>query len=375
MGLGTILLALPPEPGHILPSLPVARRLASIGYSIVFVTSPEFVVRLRAQGFSTEFYDSEYHVEPMPSPLYWTNASGHLLWEKSIPKNPDRLEKRGKLLERRLCELGLKYDIKAFILDRLFCTAYHVSCESVRQVAPVVLLWTSLPSWIEPVPDCDVLNVVLCPEEFEIPGFRRRHKKMVFAEPSIDVHRHEVQWEWADEGITPLVLCAFGTQTQRHTNFPNIAAAVLGAAERLPSMRFVLAVGSGVNRTSKSGAQLPSNIIVEPFIPQLQLMERASLFVSHGGLGGLKEALFKGVPSLVVPLGYDQPYNAARILHFGLGDAIVNQEVAADTLAERIQCLTTNPSVCERVHNFQRLFEKREKDSRAAVLIDLVARG
>jgi UDP:flavonoid glycosyltransferase YjiC (YdhE family) len=371
MGLGTILIALPPEPGHILPSLPIARKLAAFGYGIVFVTSPEFMERLRAQGFSTEPYDRNYQVESTPSAFYWTDAPGHLLWERSIPKNQERLERRGKVLEDRLRELGLKYDARAYILDRLFCTAYHVRCESVGRVAPVVLLWTSLPSWIESVPDCDVLNVVLCPEEFEIPGFRRRHEKVVFVEPSIDVHRQEVPWRWADDG-TPLVLCAFGTQTQRHSNFHKIVAAVRGAAERLRSMRFVLAVGVGANGTS--GSDAPPNIIEEPFIPQLQLMERATLFVTHGGLGGLKEALFKGVPSLVIPLGYDQPYNAARLLHLGLGDAMLNQEISAETLTERIESLTADSSMRERAQTFRRLFEMHENDSRAAALIDSVAR-
>ena len=117
------------------------------------------------------------------------------------------------MLETRLCELGLKHDVKAFILDRLFCTSYHVRCESVGQVAPVVLLWTSLPSWIEPVPACDSFNIVLCPEEFEIPCFRRQNQKMVFAEPSIDVHRQEVEWDYgANEETGPLIRCAIGTQ-------------------------------------------------------------------------------------------------------------------------------------------------------------------
>ena len=102
-------------------------------------------------------------------------------------------------------------------------------------------------------------------------------------------------------------------------------------------------------------------------------MERATLFVSHGGLGGLKEAIFKGVPSLIVPSGYDQPYNAARILHFGLGDAIIDQEVSAETLASRILRMVTDPNVRERTRVFRRLFEERERGSRAADLIDSLA--
>jgi UDP:flavonoid glycosyltransferase YjiC (YdhE family) len=375
MQMNTVLFAVPPEPGHILPCLTIARKLSELGYAIVFVTSPEFFARFRAQGFQAETYEIEYAVGDMPRPFYWATASGHSLWERSLPTNVERSEKRGKVLERRVCELALEYGARAIVLDRLFCTSYHVSCEAVGKVAPIVLLWTSLPNWTEHIPDCDVLNLVLCPEEFEIPCFRRQHPNAVFAEPSIDVNREEVEWEPViDHGAGPLVLCAFGTQTQRHADSGRLISALVGAAERLPSLRFALAAGSGVSAAQHDG-QLPANVSIAPFIPQLHLMASAALFVSHGGLGGLKEALFKGVPSLVIPLGYDQPYNAARILHFGLGDAMSSQEVSAQTLAPRINGLANNPSVSTRARNFRKLFEERERDARAAKLIDVVAKG
>src|SRR6185503_18859644 len=64
---------------------------------------------------------------------------------------------------------------------------------------------------------------------------------------------------------------------------------------------------------------LPPNVVVVPRTPQHTLLEKASVFVTHGGLSSVKEAIWFGVPMLVFPLGYDQHGNAARIAFHGLG--------------------------------------------------------
>jgi UDP:flavonoid glycosyltransferase YjiC (YdhE family) len=48
-------------------------------------------------------------------------------------------------------------------------------------------------------------------------------------------------------------------------------------------------------------------------------MSDAAAVVSHGGHGTVIKALAAGLPQLVVPLGRDQPNNAARITQRGVG--------------------------------------------------------
>jgi UDP:flavonoid glycosyltransferase YjiC (YdhE family) len=60
-------------------------------------------------------------------------------------------------------------------------------------------------------------------------------------------------------------------------------------------------------------------VIVVERAPQLALLQRARLMITHGGLGSVKECVARGVPMLVFPLDIDQPGNGARVAHHGLG--------------------------------------------------------
>ncbi|MDX2812883.1 glycosyltransferase [Streptomyces sp. PA03-5A] len=62
---------------------------------------------------------------------------------------------------------------------------------------------------------------------------------------------------------------------------------------------------------------LPSNVLVRPFVPQPEVLARSALFVTHGGMNSVNEALYAGVPMLVVPQGADQPMVARRVQELG----------------------------------------------------------
>jgi zeaxanthin glucosyltransferase len=71
----------------------------------------------------------------------------------------------------------------------------------------------------------------------------------------------------------------------------------------------------------KQALALPDDdsFIVVPYAPQLQILKRASAFVTHGGGGSFMEALYHGVPMAVVPIGGDQPVQAYFAEKAGVG--------------------------------------------------------
>ena len=68
-------------------------------------------------------------------------------------------------------------------------------------------------------------------------------------------------------------------------------------------------------------ARLPNGVRHFNYIPFSTVLPRAAAFVHHGGIGTTAQALAAGVPQLVVPLAHDQPDNAVRIRHLGVGDS------------------------------------------------------
>ncbi|HZM65048.1 MAG TPA: glycosyltransferase [Nakamurella sp.] len=113
----------------------------------------------------------------------------------------------------------------------------------------------------------------------------------------------------------PLVYVSFGSFLSVRAD---VQARVVKALRRM-DVRVALAIGSGDRAVV--GA-LPSHWLVREYLPQVQLLRRAALAVTHGGNNSVTEALTCGVPMLVLPFSTDQFAGAAAVENAGLGLAL-----------------------------------------------------
>jgi len=103
----------------------------------------------------------------------------------------------------------------------------------------------------------------------------------------------EAKWCDADPGI-PLVYISFGSFLSVRAD---VLAKVVDALRPLP-VRVALAIGSADPAVV---GDVPSSWLVREFLPQVALLERAALAVTHGGNNSVTESLTCGVPMLVLP--------------------------------------------------------------------------
>src|ERR1700684_2028273 len=99
-------------------------------------------------------------------------------------------------------------------------------------------------------------------------------------------------------------------------------------------MQMVLSVGRNFN--PRDLGRIPSNAIVVRTAPQIDLLKRAALCITHAGLNTALEALAQGVPMVAIPVGFDQPGVAARIGYHGVGEFIEVGNLTARRLSELI---------------------------------------
>ena len=64
---------------------------------------------------------------------------------------------------------------------------------------------------------------------------------------------------------------------------------------------------------------LPGRVEVHDYVPQLSVLKQCAVFITHGGISSLREAVHAGVPMIVLPGKMDQPGNAARVECYKLG--------------------------------------------------------
>jgi UDP:flavonoid glycosyltransferase YjiC (YdhE family) len=121
--------------------------------------------------------------------------------------------------------------------------------------------------------------------------------------------------EWWSEldGARPVVVVTQGTLANH--DFSELVEPALTALADL-DVTVVAALGRD---PSVLTIPVPANARVAEFIPFDQLLPKASVFLTNGGIGGLQQALAAGVPVIVAGETEDKPANAARVKYHGLG--------------------------------------------------------
>ena len=184
---------------------------------------------------------------------------------------------------------------------------------AIRTAAPVL---DELRAWVglEPDPEGRRLDaapyLTLTPPSLEAPG-------LTLTSPTLRFHDAPPRPHAVPRpGTRPLVYVTFGTVTPTLGYFPDLYRSVIGALADLPA-DIVVTVGDAAD-PAELGA-LPANVRAERWIPQAEVLARASAVVGHGGFGTTVGTLLAGVPQVVAPIFADQPYNADRIADIGAG--------------------------------------------------------
>ena len=92
----------------------------------------------------------------------------------------------------------------------------------------------------------------------------------------------------------------------------------------------------------------PGHLRIERFVPQDDALNGADLVVSHGGSGALMGALAHGLPSVLVPLGADQPHNAARAAELGLALTLDASTVTPEQIRRTVRTALADQGMARR---------------------------
>jgi len=115
---------------------------------------------------------------------------------------------------------------------------------------------------------------------------------------------------------------------------------------------------------------LPSNVILKKWLPQQDLLAHPNLkvFVTHGGIFSLQEALFHKTPLVGIPLGTDQKSNMMRAQRHGYAVMLDWQSLNEPSFTEAIDRVINDPTIMESMKRAHGLFtDQKEKPLERAV--------
>ena len=114
-------------------------------------------------------------------------------------------------------------------------------------------------------------------------------------------------------GDAPTVYVTLGTVFNMESG--DLFQRVLAGLRELP-IELAVTVGRDID-PAELGPQ-PVNVHIERYVRQATLLPHCHLVLSHGGSGSVLGALTHGLPMVLLPLGADQPLNAARCETLGV---------------------------------------------------------
>ncbi|MEO8256318.1 MAG: macrolide family glycosyltransferase [Acidobacteriota bacterium] len=136
-------------------------------------------------------------------------------------------------------------------------------------------------------------------------------------------------------GMQPMVYVSLGTLFNADVTFYRHCV----AAFRDEPVQVIMSIGSRVSPSDLGAA--PANVVVASYVPQLEVLRRASAFVTHGGMNSVSESLMMGVPMVAVPQMGEQDLVSRRVEQLSAGLYLAKAEVSPDRLRLSVRRLLT----------------------------------
>lgn len=351
-----------PEMGHINPSIKLALGLKGRGHRVSYVGPPDLRDYVGAQGLD------------FITVLEAACPKGFL--QQNAARRQSGYEWIVELARAAAPEF---YEILARMRPDLLVV--DVELRGVLPLAqslglPCVLISTNLKNAkfdeAEDVPSTGLPVIVLCPRELEFPDAQRQRGRY-YVEASIELERREPRrFDWGGlDGERPLIYCALGSHSRDYEESKSFFQAVIDAVRERPDRQLLLAT-AGLHGRPLDFRGVPPNVRVVNWAPQLEVLKRASLAMTHGGLGTIKECVYFEVPMIVFPAKFDQPDNAARVAFHGLGVCASLDDTSARRIQSLIRSVEQNPSIRAKLAAMGERFREIEQSGRGLRIVELI---
>jgi MGT family glycosyltransferase len=178
------------------------------------------------------------------------------------------------------------------------------------------------------------LNAVLSVPELD--SVTKLPDNLRYIGPAIDNNTAADMQIVPDGAQTVLVSFSTGDLGQLHRD---VLQGVLDALAT-SDFRVIVTVGQAF---SPDDFRVPSNATAHTYLPHSAILSRTDVVVTHAGHGTVMAALGYGVPMVCLPLGRDQPYNAARVAAVGAGLRLAPTARGSE-IADAVKTVVTTPA-------------------------------
>lgn len=186
--------------------------------------------------------------------------------------------------------------------------------------------------------------------------------------------RHAHDDDTCSTNLDKLKVIAFNVPTTGHVD-PSLTtvsndnpAFFRQCIEAFNGSPYQVIISLGKRLSIEALGKIPANFIIRPYVLQLAILERSDLFITHDGVNSVHQALYHGVPLLLVPQQLEQALVAARLAELGAG--LVQRKPSATRLRATADRLLKDGSYRQRANALGEDLRAAGGVGRAAVAIE-----
>ncbi|MFC7895698.1 glycosyltransferase [Streptomyces sp. NPDC057381] len=377
--------------GHVNPSLEVIRELVARGHRVTYAIPPAFAEKVAEAGAEPKLWNST-----LPGPDADPEAWGTTLLDNVEPFLNDAVQALPQLAEAYEGDEPdlILHDIASYPA-RVLGHRWNVP---VVSLSPCMVAWEGYEQevdeqmWAEPLktergqayyarfhawleengitthPNAFVgrpaRSLVLIPKALQPNADRVDETRYTFVGACQGDRTAEGRWR-RPEGADKVVLVSLGSAfTKQPAFYRECVAAFAG----LPGWHLVLQIGRHVDPAELG--DVPDNVEVRSWVPQLAVLQQADLFVTHAGAGGSQEGLATATPMIAVPQATDQFANADMLQGLGVARQFPTEQATAEALRTAALDLIGDPEVAGRLKEIQTQMAQEGGTRQAADLIE-----
>lgn len=364
--------------GHVNPTLGVVQELVSRGEEVVYFTIEAFRERVEMTGATVRTFDGEKFIKAFISGgrNYLLERINGLLRTSDImiPSVLEQIEGEqfdyiihdsmfgcGRILAQIL-KLPAVNSCTSFAQTK---ASFDQMLEHLSQNIPPEIHdeYLNLTKKMKQKYDVEIqspyevfcnpapLTIVYTIREFQ-PFEETFDQSYKFVGPSISSRATQENFDHTAIKGKSLIYISLGTVFNQAIDFYKLCFQAFGNTDHT----VVMSIGEKTQLSDLG--EIPKNFIVKNYVPQTEVLNYTRVFITHGGMNGVHEGLYYGVPLIVIPQSADQPIIAGQVAKLGAGITLQMQNLTANQLSEAMDQVIKQPSFQKAAASIGESFQK-----------------
>ena len=358
-----------PYHGHVIPTIGLVQELMKAGHQVTYLMPHDWETQISDSGAEFLGYENNPQLDKQIRNAFFKaeeviSSYDLVLYEQFFFVGKHLAEKHGKKCVRIFTAPATNKELmRAFIssggpmgIFRLPLIGTLWTMDAVKGLGIELKCRNWLDEIVENPPDCNLVYTLRFFQPFseDFP-----EAQFHFIGPSVYDRKEEDFPALAK----PEIYISIGTILKGGENF---FRACLEAFEK-ENVTVVLSVGSfDISRLK----HIPENFVIRNRVPQIAVLKQAGLFVTHGGMNSVSEAMVHGVPMVVIPFVSDQPVNARQVEKLGLGKVLDYKTITANALRDAAFAVMEDRQIQENLRKIQAEIAKAPGNRGAVKIVE-----